>query len=193
MGRFADIATAIAQAQAMERQWQQLRGSRPADPRTTGWMPYDLFDYAGLVFEAIPVIPAPAPDKPPRILHVGAGPGSKMIIDRDVFGLDPYGIEIDPAMAGAAAAAGLLVLTADAATWAGYADADCIWLNRPLRDPAAESALERKIWREMAPGAVIICAHLESPPPAEWIIVLDDWESGRRGAWVKPYPVPDLS
>ena len=158
----------------------------PAGP-DTGWMPFNLFDFAALLFEASPLIPQATPDTPPRFLEVGAGPGPNMIIARDGFGMDVTGIEIQDALATAGRDAGLAVQTADADDWTGYEKADAVWLNRPRRDAAAERRLEERVYAEMAPGAVLLCANLESRPPESWFIISDSWDSLRRGAWVKPH------
>jgi SAM-dependent methyltransferase len=181
--RFRQVSQAIEQAQRLESAASHDMSQRMTDPaaRNTPWMPFNLFDFAALLFEAIPLIPDEG-----RFLDVGAGPGSKMLIARDVLGLEAHGIEILDPLAALARDAGLSVQTADADDWAGYEKFDCVWLNRPLRDREAERFLEERVWREMAPGAVLICANTETRPHG--IIVNDSWDDLRRGAWVKPYP-----
>ena len=51
--RFADIVRAIEQAQLLTRNAPRVT---PAAP-DTGWMPFNLFDFAALLFEAAPLIP----------------------------------------------------------------------------------------------------------------------------------------
>lgn len=109
-----------------------------------------------------------------------------MVLARDVLGMDVTGIEVRDELAAVGRAIGLSVQTADADDWAGYEKHDCIWLNRPLRDPDAERFLEDRIWREMAPGTVVLVANTETRPPQSWIIINDSWDDLRRGAWVKP-------
>jgi hypothetical protein len=175
--RFQQITLAIEQA-------QHLSASAPPvtpEPVNTGWMPFNLFDFAALLIEAIPLIPDTG-----RLLEVGAGPGPNLAIARDLFGMDVHGIEVHDALAAVGRDAGLPIQTADAADWTGYEKFDAVWLNRPIRDADAERLLEERIWHEMADGAVAICANLETRPPESWFIVNDSWESLRRGAWVKP-------
>lgn len=178
--RFQQIALSIEQAQQLSRTAAQL--AVQAGPLNTPWMPFNLFDFAALLFEAVPLIPDTG-----RLLVVGAGPGPEMIIARDVFGMDVAGIEILDELALLGRDAGLPIQTADAGEWDGYAKFDAIWLNRPRRDRELEAALEARIWREMAEGAVAICANLENRPPENWFIVNDSWDNLRRGAWVKPH------
>jgi hypothetical protein len=184
VSRLSQLAAAIEHAQRLER---DVPVPSVAAPGNTPWMPFNLFDFAALLFEAIPLIPDAG-----TFLDVGAGPGSKMLIARDVFGLDVHGIEVLPALAEVAAAEWLQVEVADAGTWRGYEKYSCVWLNRPVRDPVAELLLEARIRAEMAPGAVLLCANLEHRPPQDWIIVNDSWDDLRRGAWIKPYPVPEI-
>jgi hypothetical protein len=150
-------------------------------------MPFNLFDFAALLFEASPLIPQDTPDTPPRFLEVGAGPGPNMVIARDAFGMDVTGIEVNDELAAAGRDAGLPVQTADARHWSGYDKAGAVWLNRPIRDADTELALEQEVMRGMAEGAVLLCANLEARPPESWFIVSDSWDSMRRGAWVKPH------
>ena len=177
--RFQQIALSIEQAQQLSRTAAEL--SVQADPRDTPWMPFNLFDFAALLFEAVPLIPDTG-----RLLVVGAGPGPEMVIARDVYGMDVAGIEILEPLAALGRDAGLPIQTADAGEWTGYEKYDAIWLNRPRRDRGLEAMLEARIWREMAEGAVAICANTEHPPPESWFIINDSWSDLRRGAWVKP-------
>lgn len=181
--RFAEIVRAIEQAQILTRNAHRVTPAA-AD---TGWMPFNPFDFAALLFEASPLIPQDTPDTPPRLLEIGAGPGPNLVIARDAFGMDVFGIEIQDALAQAGRDAGLAIQTADADDWAGYEKFHAVWLNRPRRDAQAERRLEERVYAEMAEGAVLICANLETRPPENWFIVSDSWESLRRGAWVKPH------
>ena len=178
--RFQQVSAAIEAAQRISREASKL--AVPASPRNTPWMPFNLFDFAALLFESVPLIPDAG-----TLLVVGAGPGPEMIIARDVYGLDVHGIEALPALAELAAAEWLQVEVADAGTWRGYEKFAAVWLNRPIRDRDAERWLESRVQAEMAPGAVLICANTENRPPQDWIICSDQWDDLRRGAWVKPY------
>jgi SAM-dependent methyltransferase len=181
--RLRQVAEAIDQAQRLESAANHDMAQRLLNPaaQNTPWMPFNLFDFAALLLEAVPLIPDAG-----RFLVVGAGPGREMLIGRELLGLDAHGIEILDPLAAMARDAGLSVETADAGDWAGYEKFDVVWLNRPLRDRDAERFLEERIYREMAPGAVLICANLEAPPQGWWIIN-DSWDSLQRGCWAKPY------
>lgn len=183
-GRLQQAVHAIEQAQRLESAASHDMQGRLTDPasRNTPWMPFNLFDFAALLMEALPLIPDEG-----RFLDVGAGPGSKMLIARDLFGLDTFGIEILDPLVAIALGAGLPVQAADADDYAGYEKADAVWLNRPMRDRDAEQFLEERIYREMAPGAVLLVANTETRPPSPWIIINDSWDDLRRGAWLKPY------
>jgi 2-polyprenyl-3-methyl-5-hydroxy-6-metoxy-1,4-benzoquinol methylase len=181
--RSSQIAGAIQAAQRISRSWTNR--SIPDDPRHVPWMPYQIFDFLALLLEAIPDISGD------RFLDIGAGAGPYMLLAREIAGLDVHGFDISDEMTHAARMADLDVETADAVTWSGYGDYDLIWFNRPLRDREMQAALEQRVWMETAPGTVVMCANLEAPPPsAQWFPVLDDWDGGRRGIWLKP-PAPD--
>lgn len=156
----------------LDREW--IRKVPETDRRRAPWMPFPVPAFLALLLEAVPEAPGS------RFLDIGCGPGSKMLLAREICGLDVTGIEIEPQ---AAAEAG--VVPVDAADFTDYGKYDLIWFNRVYRDPGLQAVLEARIWAGMAPGAVVMCANLEAPPPSSWLIVLDDWEA-RRGIWRKP-------
>jgi SAM-dependent methyltransferase len=184
--RFRHVQQAFELAESTQAIARRLAPAGPPHPRNTGWMPFNLYDFNGLLGESVKLIPDGG-----YFLDVGCGNGPDMIIARDVYGMDAYGFDVNEALIADAVANGLHAEVTDALSYAGYGKADCIWLNRPLRDRETEAGLEQLIWREMKPGAVIICANLENPPPESWIIINDSWDDLRRGAWVKPYTAPD--
>jgi hypothetical protein len=57
-------------------------------------------------------------------------------------------------------------------------------MYRPFRDRELQDRLEKKIFAEMKPGAILAGGAWENHPPNDWEIVIDDWEI-RRGAWQK--------
>jgi SAM-dependent methyltransferase len=173
-----DVVRASMQLAArLEREWS---GKLPdTDKSRCPWMPYPMHAYISLLDEAF----AAAPGN--RFLEIGCGPGSKMIRARDTYGLDVTGIEIVPEYAAEAGRHGLDVRLGDALDFADYGGFDLIWLYRPFRDPDAQAALEKTIWDQMAPGALVICAGLEAPPPAgSFWPELDDLEL-QRGIYRK--------
>src|SRR5215467_10982556 len=114
-GRPAELATIIRTAVQMEQAWKhkvpQEKGERQ---RFTPWMPFPFFDFIALVAEALPEMDGN------RALEIGPGPGSKMIIMQELFGLDVSGVERNEEYAAAARRLGLNVAIADALTWNGY-------------------------------------------------------------------------
>lgn len=174
-------ADAIRTAAQAGRQWIGAVPQADGDKlRYTPWMPFQLFTFTAMLAEALPEADGP------RFLEIGAGPGSCMLIAREVFGLDVHGIERTDEYAAAARALGLDVPTHDALSWPHYGNYDIIWFNRVFRDPAPETELESLVWRTADPGTVILCANLEGRPPGSWFPVLDSWDSDRRGIWQKP-------
>jgi trans-aconitate methyltransferase len=182
MPRADQLATVLRTAQQMEREWmRKVPGA--GDEMHTPWMPFCIPDFVALMAEALPDLPPGAG----RFLEIGAGIGTKMVIARELFGMDVSGVERTDEYASAARTAGLDVQTADALGWDGYGKADLIWFNRPFRDQAAQARLEAQVWAEAAPGTVVICANLETKPPLSWYPVLDAWDDERRGIWQKPF------
>jgi hypothetical protein len=183
LARFRQVQQAIERAEAIQARAAKLAVQDAGDrARNTGWMPFNLFDFNALLFEALKMIPDEG-----YFLDVGAGNGPFMSLARDVYGMEVHGIDVLEALAADAYANGLPVDVADAWSYTGYAKASCVWMNRPLRDRGMEAELEQRIWREMELGAVALCANLEHPPPSSWIIINDSWDSLQRGAWVKPH------
>jgi len=171
MHLFDEMAATIGEAERVSLKWQG---------KGTGWMPFNLFDFGGLLLECYTW----APNK--RLLEIGCGPGPNLMLAR-AMGWDACGIEINEAMAQAARETGLDVLTRDAFEFTGYDAYGAIWFNRAERDDRRkETLLEQKVLGEMADGAVLICANLEKPPPSSWWIISDQWDDLRRGAWAKP-------
>lgn len=180
------VAAAFTLAERVSQDWLgKVTQTEAERRRNTRWMPFPLYDFGRLLLEAWTM----APDR--RLLEIGCGPGPDMILAA-ALGWDAYGIEVSAELAHAAASHGLNVMITDALAYNGYGGYGAVWFNRPLRDRELQRQLEAKVWAEMRPGAVAICANLEHPPPSSWIIVDDSWADLRCGAWVKPHPVPDL-
>lgn len=173
------IRETLALAGRLEREWQ--RKIAETDRSRTPWMPFPVPAFVSLLIEALPYASGD------RFLGIGGGIGTKEMLAREICGLDATEVEINEDYAAQAAALGVGVTVGDAADYAGYGEADIIWFNRVFRDPDLQSQLEKLVWDAMSPGAVIMCANLESPPPG--IVILDDWEI-RRGIWLKPLEGP---
>jgi hypothetical protein len=113
------------------------------------------------------------------VMTGNCGIGTRMLIAREVFGLDVHGIDRVEEYVTQAWKLGCAAEVADALGWDGYGKYPLIWFNRPFSDPARERQLEAQVWNDMARGAVVIAANLESPPPLDWWPVLDDHEVRR--------------
>lgn len=178
--QFERLQGVIRTAGRVSDTWRQkITQGDDERPRFLPWMPFPRPVFAGMLYEAAAESPGD------RFLAIGCGPGPEMLIARELFGLDAHGFDRVPEYVDAACELGLDAIVADALTWPGYGHYDIIWFNRPFRDPAPEQVLEDKVWADMRPGAVVMCANLEHPPPSRWPLILDDWEA-RRGIWMKP-------
>lgn len=157
-----------------------LHGDRH-DPVYLPWMPFQWADFIALLAECV------AEAEGDLFCDVGAGPGTKMRLARELFGLCADGVERDRELAMRAVRATNGVLTiADALdlpieTWALW---DIIWMYRPFRDPDRERELEQRVYAGMKPGAIFAGGALEAFPE-NWHIVVDDMDL-KRGAWKKP-------
>ena len=173
--RVRDLLTTVRQ---LERAWQKRVPSASSD-RYTPWMPSDVAQYLVLLVEAM----AEAPGD--RFLEVGCGPGTKMLLARDLFGLEVHGFDRVPEYVEAAKEHHLEVAVQDALSYQDYGKYDIVFLNRPCREPTLERELERTVWAKMRRGSVLIEMNCEMQPPgSRWLLITDDWES-KRGIWLK--------
>lgn len=165
---------------ARDMDLEYLRHGSRQDKVYTPWWPFPVGEFVSFMIEIV----AEAHGR--EFLDIGCGPGTKLDLAAALFGLEACGVEVDAVMAGRASA-NHLVWNQDALEFPWYRDFDIIWLYRPFRDSEKEAKLEQVILREMKPGAIIAGGEWEmEQPPAGWPIVIDDWETGRRGAWMKP-------
>lgn len=173
--RVRELLTTVRQ---LDRAWQKKVPAASTD-KYTPWMPADVAQYLVLLIEAM----AEAPGD--RFLEVGCGPGTKMLLARELLGLDVHGFDRVPEYAEAACEHGLDAFVQDALTYRDYGRFDIVFLNRPCREATLERELERMVWTRMRRGAVLIAMNCEMKPPEErWLVVTDDWES-RRGVWLR--------
>lgn len=187
--RYRDLADLVQTVQETEHKYL-LHGDRH-DPMTTPWMPYQPADFIGIIWEALPEMTGN------YFLDVGCGPGTKMSIASELFGLDVQGVEIDAEMA--AEASKLFpgrIHQGDALLRSQffYDSHDFIWLYRPFRDAAHERFLENKIIAAMKPGAILAGSGWETDvAKLGWQPIVDDCLQSPdgtaqiiRGAWQKP-------
>jgi SAM-dependent methyltransferase len=183
-----DPVSAPTKAGHIQRQirWAQceehrllMHGDR-TDPTYLPFMPYQIADFTAVMVDVV------AETTGPKFLDVGCGTGTKMVLARELFGLEPWGVEIDPDMAARAANRGTVV-PGDALNFPDYRVFDIIWLYRPFRQPGFQRNLETLIRREMKPGAILAGGAWEMCPGDDgWSTIVDDWDDMRRGAWQKP-------
>ncbi len=183
-GTYSKVRMAIAEAKRVDvaaAQTLNQYGVGRDDSRFLPWMPFGWPEFLAMIAEALPELGGH------RFLDVGAGVGTRMLLAREIFGLDVHGVDrVREYCQMAEDQLGLTVECEDALDYKGFGGFDLLWINRPIRDQELERRLEDKIWADMAPGAVIAFANIEAPPP-DWYagLILDDWEL-RRGIWQKP-------
>lgn len=151
-----------------------------ADKVHTGWMPFQPAEFLAIMAECV------AEADGPRFLDVGCGPGTKLRLAQEFFGLSVSGLERDGKMLAAAVhnvrSANFSLL--DALEFPNYNLYDIIWMYRPIKDPDLQRELERKVYASAKHGAIVAGGGLEHYPET-WLPIMDDWEL-RRGAWKKP-------
>lgn len=174
--RARSVQTALRDAMSTEH-LHRSQGDRHSKVYTP-WMPFPIGEFLSIMAEVV------AEANGPRFLDVGCGPATKGALAREIFGLEIAGIEVDRAMAQVASTHSA-VFAKDALDYEGYGGWDIIWLYMPFRDPILEAELERKIMREMKPGAILAGGGWETSDMTRWIPVVDEWDSP-RGAWMKP-------
>lgn len=159
-----------------------LEGDRN-DPVYLPFLPYQIGEFTSILTECTAELNGP------EFLDVGCGTGTKMMLARELFGLSPHGVEINIEMAVSAGSRGAVV-PGDALQFRNssfYGLFDLIWLYRPFREASKEAELERILWDEMKPGAILAGGSWENCPAEErWTPIVDDWLGMRCGAWQKP-------
>jgi trans-aconitate methyltransferase len=109
-----------------------------------------------------------------------------MMLARDLFGLDVTGFDRVPEYVTAAQQQGLNVADCDAFDFQAYGKFDLVFFNRPFRDRPTQRNLEKLVFSKIRRGAVVIAMNLENPPPdSKYFPIVDDWESGHRGVWLR--------
>jgi SAM-dependent methyltransferase len=159
-----------------------MHGNRKGDAECLPFMPFQPAEFMAIMFDVV------AETNGPLFLDVGCGTGTKMTLAQQVYGLQPWGIEIDEAMYGQAHARFPDTTVQGSAlnyTYI-YGDVDIIWLYRPFRDPDRQAELEKHIMDRMKHGAVLAGSKWQMDDPPNWIPIVDDWDATKSGAWMKP-------
>jgi trans-aconitate methyltransferase len=178
--RTSQIRNMIGTTIGLDREWMGRTAIGRDDPaRYLPWMPFSWPDFIALVSEALPETTGD------KFLDIGAGVGTKMMLAEEIFGLDVQGIERVSEYVKEARSRGLTIIEADALGWDGYGDFDIIFFNRPFFNQEMQAELEKQVWTDMKPGAVVVGVNLLVPPPAPWYLILDDSEVRR---WVMQKP-----
>lgn len=178
--RLNRVQAAISTAIEEDLQWLshgRVPGVAP-DKVYNPWMPFQAAEFTAMMAECVAVTNGG------KFLDVGSGIGTKVLLAREVFGMTAEGIEIDRVMAEYALNEGRFTICADALDWP-YDFYDVIWMYRPFRDGLLQAKLEHLIFEQVKPGAIVAGGAWETRPRG-FEIVIDDWDTGNRGAWKKP-------
>jgi hypothetical protein len=160
-----------------------MHGNRKSDAVCLPFMPFQPAEFTAILFDVV------AETAGPVFLDVGCGSGTKMTLAQEIYGLTPWGIELDPTMAEQAEARfpyAIIHNTAlDSLCNTFYTSADIVWMYRPFRDPDKQAELEKVVMERMKHGAILAGSKWEMDEPPNWIPIVDDWET-KTGAWMKP-------
>lgn len=165
----------LAATAALESSWRDKHSC--ASGECWGAEPYPADLFRRILAAAVAALPPGA-----VFLDAGAGIGVKVLLAARA-GCKASGIEHNPHYLEQARKLGADVVPGDV-TAHDYTGADLVWINCPLRDPAAQIALEARIAAELRPGAVLAMGNRVGPPPAGWELLTSVIE--RDGAWRKP-------
>ena len=80
-----DVRGLLTEVRQIERRWQG-QGDIGNEAMFAGWMPSDVAQFLVLLIEAMYESPGTG------FLEVGCGPGTKMMLARDLFGLGRDGV-----------------------------------------------------------------------------------------------------
>jgi hypothetical protein len=181
MSNYEDIKNILAETMAEDIEWLshgRVAGQKP-DPVYNPWMPFQMADFIAIMAEVV------SQSEGNKFLDVGSGIGTKIAVAQELFKLNAVGIEYDREMMKFAHSKNRFTNLGDALLFDRYHWYDIIWMYRPFRDPLSQAKLEHKVYENMKPGAIIAGAALTTPPNG-FELVIDDWDTGCRGAWKKP-------
>ena len=92
-----------------------------------------------------------------KFLDVGCGIGDKLLIAREMFGLDVIGIEIDKEYIKLAhKILDNVIIQEDVLNYSGYGLYDIVYMYKPFADKEKQTKLERLIESQMREGAILI-------------------------------------
>jgi SAM-dependent methyltransferase len=161
-----------------------MHGNRRGDAECLPFMPFQPAEFIAIMFDVV------AETSGKIFLDVGCGSGTKMTLAQEIYGLIPWGIEIDEEMAAQADARFPDAVIVEDALWGGnasfYRQADIVWMYRPFRDPDKQAELEKTVMERMKHGAILAGSKWQMDDPPPWIPIVDDWDDTKTGAWMKP-------
>jgi SAM-dependent methyltransferase len=201
----------LRELDAAERTWNTRDVSYPRDD-AVHWQPYAVPSFVALLTEAMTCAPyrqysqvgwlEAASDWSPdalRMIDVGCGPGTKLRLAQEMFGLNVYGIDLVQRFVDEAMHYGIRAQCVDAfelpehgskgtATPWGYADFDIVYVNRPS---GLQDELEPLIMERMAPSAVLVAVNWRNNPgKSGWASQYEEFGEPVCGVWVKPQTTP---
>lgn len=199
----------LRELDATEAAWRQHAVHYPrAD--AVPWMPFPIPQFISLLTDAVMAAPPSQgarsygiydePYGPPKFLDVGCGPGTKIRLAQEMFGLRGFGIDIVPRFVAEAQAHGVNAAVADAFEFGGdlpdleggakvvgqngYADYQIVMVNRPS---SLQDELEGLVMERMASDSVLMAINWRNDPGKQgWIMQAQEYGEPVCGVWIKP-------
>jgi len=168
----------LRELEALEARWKEP-GDSPLLPDAYGFQAFRIPDFLRLLAVAVMAV---APMR--SFLDAGCGIGTKVLIARDMFGLDAAGIDVVPSYVEEAGRLGLggMVALVDVREFGGYGEQDIVYCYGPFREPDAQAAFEKRLHAAMRPGSILI-AVMPTLKPRGWECLFRvPWQ----GVWRKP-------
>lgn len=180
----------LRQLHALEQSWNAHKVHYPREDAVP-FLPFPIPRFITMLADAVMAAPtrwsASAQEHGavvPTFIDVGCGPGTKIRLAEQMFGLDGYGIDIVPAFVAEAQSCGVKAGLIDAFEFNSYDAFDIVFANRPSTQ---QDELEKLICGAMRDGAVLMGANWRHQP-AEFGLEPVAVEYGRPvcGVWRKP-------
>jgi hypothetical protein len=160
------------------------RETTEPDPDLWRWSPLEIPKFRQMLAVAADLVPGRA-----SFAEAGSGIGTKLYLAQHYFGMEATGYEISEDYIAKAGQLGVDTVQCDlrkeTPPWGEY---DIVYIARPFKDDAEESAWESAVLAAMRPGAVLVSAYA-AVKPYQWKCYL---RGPFRGVWVKPESRPPL-
>lgn len=194
----------LRELEASEKTWTARDVKYPRED-AVHWMPFAIPQYVALLTEAMEAAPFSRPMRDMamadfdgtwtkgalRMIDVGCGPGTKLRLARELFGLNVYGIDIVQRFVDECLYYNIRAVNRDAFevpetggsfAW-GYADFDIVYVNRPS---GLQDELEGLVMERMRSDAVLMAVNWRNDPGKHgFTLHYQEYGEPVCGVWIK--------